>query len=242
MGDKITLLSVNDVFGFSCHKQLDCFNRCCRNLNQFLTPFDILCLKNHLGMTSGKFLSRYTSQQTGPQSGLPVIVLNPVNGAELQCPFVTPSGCRVYESRPSSCRMYPIARVITRCRKTHKVTEHFMLLEEPHCLGFSPHHTQTVGEWIINQGLAVYNAMNDMLMEIISLKNRRMPGPLDKRACHVFQMALYDLDAFRSHISENRLSDNLQLNPNTLAAVKKDDIKLLKLGHTWVKQMFLGVK
>ena len=135
MKDKITPLSADQVFRFVCHKQLACFNQCCRDLNQLLTPIDILRLKNHLGLSSGKFLSRYTSQLTGPQSGLPVIVLNSVNGSEAQCPFVTPSGCHVYESRPSSCRMYPIARAITRSRETHKVTEHFMLLM---CQDFQP--------------------------------------------------------------------------------------------------------
>jgi hypothetical protein len=138
--------------------------------------------------------------------------------------------------------MYPIARAITRSRETHKVTEHFMLLKEPHCLGFDQDYTQTVRQWIKNQGAAVCNAMNDMLMEIISLKNSHLPGPLDIRASYVFQMALYDLDAFRSHIVEKGLPDNLQLNPDMLAAAKKDDIQLLKLGHTWVKHELFGIK
>jgi Fe-S-cluster containining protein len=242
MNDKMAPLSADDRFRFSCHKHLDCFNQCCRNLNQFLTPFDVLRLKNHLGMSSGKFLARYTSHHTGPQSGLPVIALNPVYASESQCPFITPCGCSVYENRPSSCRMYPIARVITRSRKIDKITEHFMLLKESHCLGFDQENTQTVREWIENQGIAVYNEMNDMLMEIISLKNHHLPGPLDVKASHVFQMVLYDLDAFRAHIFGRGLLDNLQLSPAKLAGVKKNDIELLKLGHNWVKQELFGLK
>ena len=59
---------------------------------------------------------------------------------------------------------------------------------------------------------------------------------------NLFQMALYDLDAFRSHIVEKGLPNNLQLNPDMLAAVKKDDIQLVKLGHTWVKHEFFAIK
>ncbi|MEZ4604032.1 MAG: YkgJ family cysteine cluster protein [Desulfobacterales bacterium] len=32
------------------------------------------------------------------------------------CPFVTADGCRVYQNRPSSCRMYPLIRVVRRAR------------------------------------------------------------------------------------------------------------------------------
>lgn len=84
--------------------------------------------------------------------------------------------------------------------------------------------------------------MNDMLMEIISLKNHHLPSPLDVKASYVFQMALYDLDAFRAHIFGRGLLDNLQLSPAKLAAAKKNDIELLKLGHNWVKQELFSLK
>jgi uncharacterized protein len=51
-----------------------------------------------------------------------------------------------------------------------------MLLKEPHCKGFQTGNHQSVKEWIENQGLMIYNEMNDLLMEIISLKNITMPG------------------------------------------------------------------
>jgi hypothetical protein len=54
-------ISIDDTFKFSCSAKVPCFNECCQDLNQFLTPYDILCLKNHLGMTSGAFLERYTT-------------------------------------------------------------------------------------------------------------------------------------------------------------------------------------
>lgn len=239
MENNLAVLSRKDSFQFSCTKQLGCFNACCRDLNQFLTPFDILKLKNHLGMTSGDFLAHYTTQHTGPQSGLPIITLKPVGLSELKCPFVTPSGCSVYEARPSSCRIYPIVRTITRCRKTGSVTEYFTLLKEPHCQGLNQFKVQTVNEWMESQGLDSYNEMNDMLMEIISLKNIRMPGPLDTRFQFRFQTALYDLDLFKEHLFDRELREDQVPDSQPLSVIKNDEMELLKFSHRWIKQMLL---
>jgi len=231
-------LSIDDKFKFSCSEKVPCFNECCKDLNQFLTPYDILCLKNHLGMTSEAFLERYTTQHTGPETGFPVIALKPDDSLKLNCPFVTPSGCSVYDARPSSCRMYPLARAVSRCRKTGKTTEHFALMKEPHCRGFEQKKTHTVRQWVKGQKITKYNEMNDLLMEIISLKNSTMPGPLDIKSSHFFHIALYNLDGFRSHIFEKGLLDDFHLDSDTLEAVKNDDVELLKLGHRWIKQIF----
>jgi Fe-S-cluster containining protein len=233
-------ISIDDTFKFSCSAKVPCFNECCRDLNQFLTPYDILCLKNHLDMTSGAFLERYTTQHTGPETGLPVIALKPDDALNLKCPFVTPSGCSVYNARPSSCRMYPLARAVSRSRETGKVTEHFALIKESHCRGFEQETTQTVRQWIENQKIAGYIEMNDMLMEIISLKNRARPDPLDMKSNHFFHIALYDLDRFRPNIFEKGLLDNFHLDSDIMEAVKNDDVELLKLGHRWIKQMLIN--
>ena len=42
----------NDTFSFSCSKELECFNRCCRDINLFLTPYDILRIKRRLKIPS----------------------------------------------------------------------------------------------------------------------------------------------------------------------------------------------
>ncbi len=233
-------ISIDDTFKFSCSAKVPCFNDCCRDLNQFLTPYDILCLKNHLGMTSGAFLERYTTQHTGPETGLPVIALKPDDALKLKCPFVTQSGCSVYNARPSSCRMYPLARAISRCRETGRITEHFALIKESHCRGFEQETTQTVRQWIENQKIAGYNEMNDMLMEIISLKNHTRPGPLDMKSSHFFHIALYDLDRFRPHIFEKGLLDDFHLDSDILKAVKNDDVELLKLSHRWIKKILIN--
>jgi len=233
-------LSLNDYFRFSCSPGVTCFNECCQELNQYLTPYDILRLKNHLGLPSDLFLKRYTTKHTGPESGLPIITLKDRHGQDFMCPFITSEGCSVYEDRPSSCRSYPLVRVVSRLRETGRITEQYLLLKEAHCRGFEQEQNQTVKAWIDSQGLLIYNQMNDMMMEIIGLKNRLMPGKLDAKSDCAFHMACYDLDTFRYQIFENGILETQHLGAAALGPVKTDDIALLKLGLQWIKQHLLG--
>ncbi len=234
--NNIIALLPDDTFRFSCSKEVPCFNECCRDLNQFLTPYDILRLKNRLEISSGEFLKQYTVQHTGPESGLPVVILKPEKNPELKCPFVTPSGCSVYEDRPGSCRIYPLIRMLSRSRETGEMKEQYYLLKEPHCFGFAQNKIQSVREWIKSQGVEIYNEMNDLLMEIIALKNRYYPGVMDMKSAHLFYMACYDSDTFRTHVFENRLFDNLNLENKKSDIIKDDDSEFLRLSLVWLKQ------
>ena len=235
MEPDLTPISLQESFRFSCSPDVSCFNECCRELNQFLTPYDILRLKNHLGLSSGEFLRKHTSQHTGPESGLPIVTLKPKDSHKLTCPFVTDTGCRVYENRPASCRTYPLMRAVTRSRSTGEMTAQFMLLRESHCLGFEEGISRTLQQWVDEQGLAVYNENNDNLMQIISLKNRLIPGPLDLKSSHLFHTALYDLDNFRWQIQHNGLLDNFHINSRIMDAALKNDVALIELGMKWIK-------
>jgi Fe-S-cluster containining protein len=235
MEDEFRQLLPDEPFPFACHKTVACFNECCRDLNQSLTPYDLLRLKTGLGLSTTEFLTTYTRIHTGPETGLPVPTLRPRDNAGLTCPFVTPHGCRVYENRPSSCRIYPLARAISRSRRTGHIREHFALLKEPHCLGHAQDHTQTVREWIMHQGLEAYFRFNDMLIEIIALKNQTGREPLDVKARILFQTALYDIDAFRSQVFDQGLLDKFPVDSILLDSARTDDTALLHIGHAWVK-------
>jgi len=227
----------DEPFRFACSPEVTCFNECCRDLNQSLFPYDILRLKKGLGLSSSEFLKRYTTRHVGPESGLPIVTLKTTAAGRLTCPLVTEKGCRSYPDRPSSCRTYPLVRAISRCRETGKITERFALLKEPHCSGFKARKDQTVRQWINDQEIGAYNHINDKLMEIISIKSQLRPGPLDLKSRHLFCMALYDLDNFRTCIFENGLFDNFEMNPQKLETARTDDTALLEVGMQWVKQV-----
>jgi Fe-S-cluster containining protein len=228
---EILQIDPDEPFRFACDPQVPCFNACCRELNQFLTPYDILRLKTALGLSSGDFLRRFTRTHIGPQTGLPVVSLVPGDARRRTCPFLTRQGCRVYADRPASCRTYPLMRIVRRCRETGRVTEEFMLLKEPHCLGFEAAAQQTPREWIQNQGAGRYNRFNDLMMAVIRVKNRRSghtpPGP---QVLRHLRLALYDLDAFRLGLQSGGFSGRPEADPELLAAAIADDESLLKVG------------
>jgi uncharacterized protein len=193
-----------------------------------------------MGISAHDFLNRYTTQHTGPESGLPVVRIKEKTEDAFKCTFVTAEGCSVYHDRPSSCRAYPIARAVTRNRQSGILTEHFMLVKEPHCKGFETGKHQFVKEWIKNQGLLIYNEMNDLMMEIISLKNQTMRGPLDIKSRHFFHMACYDIDSFRDKIFNKGLLDPESYDEGLLSKAKEDDTALLKISLFWIQKMIFG--
>lgn len=127
-------------------------------------------------------------------------------------------------------------RAVSRSRSTGELTAHYVVLREPHCLGFEKGRTQSPRQWTDEQGLAVYNENNDKLMKIISLKNRLIRGALDHESGRRFHAALYDLDNFRSQIQHTDLLANFRLNSRIMDAALSDDVALLDLAIQWVER------
>jgi uncharacterized protein len=240
MSEDMIPVMPDEEFTFECSPAISCFNECCRDLNQFLTPYDILRLKNNLKIKSSEFLRKYTSMHKGPGTGLPVITFKPDPDSNHACPFVTGQGCSVYDDRPASCRMYPLARAIARSRETGEITEYFALIEEPHCKGMGEKKARTVKQWIDSQGVEIYNKMNDKMMEIISLKNAMIPGNLVGLQEDYFYLACYDLDGFREKIFNNDLLSDIDVPKDVLEKIKEDDLALLDFGFEWIKYYLFG--
>jgi len=241
MPEDMVPVAPGSLIKFRCDPENECFNDCCRDLNQALTPYDILRLRKNLGMTSQDFLKKYTSLHHGPKSGLPVVEFKPNPETGHACPFVTPEGCSVYKDRPASCRMYPLARAITRSRETGEVSEFFALIEEPHCKGFGVKSGLTVQEWLKGQDIQTHNEENDKLMGLISLKNRILPGKLEGNQADKFYLALYDLDEFRTRIFNQNLLEALKVPKTVLEKIRNNDEDLLDFGLAWVKYVLFGI-
>jgi Fe-S-cluster containining protein len=232
-------IETEETFRFACHGEVPCFNHCCRDLNQALTPYDVLCLKNYLNVASREFIRTYAVIFAGPSTGLPVASLRFSDDEKKRCPFVTPEGCSVYAARPSSCRIYPLARAVRRDRADGRISEHFAVVREPHCRGFEQQGDQTVRQWIADQGLQTYLAMNDALMELIALKNRLRPGPLSSEHAQWAQMAMYDVETLRETALAGRLPganrDGLPPLPSSA-----DDRQWLQWGLRWLNRLLFG--
>ena len=70
-------LAQTDTFTFRCHKDLTCFNQCCRNLNLFLYPYDVLRLKTALEISSDLFIERFVDVVLRKGSFFPDVLLRP---------------------------------------------------------------------------------------------------------------------------------------------------------------------
>ncbi len=233
-------VALDDPMQFSCGPENPCFNQCCRDLNQALTPYDILRMKAALNLSSKAFLREYTSRHTGPGSGLPVLAFKANPATDYACPFVTASGCSIYYDRPASCRMYPLARAVAKDRATGEIVEYFALIEEDHCKGFGVQDGVTIAQWLKGQDVALHNAQNDKILELISLKNQIRPGKLDPAEEDIFYMALYDLDDFKYQIAEKGLLSSLKLSGEYVKKILADDLTLLNFGIAWIKYQLFG--
>jgi hypothetical protein len=238
--EELLPLAPHETFAFECSAQRPCFNACCRDLNQFLSPYDVLRLKNHLGLSSGDFLARFTTSHDGPATGLPVVCFKLDHAQKWACPFVSAAGCTVYEHRPSSCRTYPLARTVARDRATGQIRVYHYLLEEPHCEGFSHGRQWTAEQWLEDQRAGPYLEANDWFLDIIALKSQKGPGALDLAQRHLVFTALYDLDNFRRQIFEEGLLMRLGPPGRFLDTIRLDDLALLQFGHSWVKAKVFG--
>ena len=227
-------LEGQDRFQFDCSPQVTCFNACCRDLNQFLYPYDIIRIKKALQISSGEFLREYTTRHVGPETGLPIVSLKPKSNQSLACPFVTPQGCGVYPGRPASCRLYPLARAISRQPETGVIHEHFALIKENHCCGFQKGTDRTAHQWMEEQGVIEYNCHNDRMITILGLKRQHHPQPLDLAQTHLFYRTLYDLDHFRASLDQQGVFQKLRTTENLCNAALKDDAELLTMAERWV--------
>jgi hypothetical protein len=80
-------IEAEDTFSFRCHPGIGCFNRCCRNLNLFLYPYDVLRLKNALGISSDEFLDQYVDVVLRSGNFFPEVLLRMSPNEEKDCTY-----------------------------------------------------------------------------------------------------------------------------------------------------------
>lgn len=229
-------LQHGDSFQFRCHPGVSCYLNCCHKLELRLYPYDILCLKNKLGCSSGEFLERYTRLGVGVHPYFPAVMLNMAESDEAPCPFLTEAGCSVYTDRPSACRTYPVERGVGKEGRGAKLKSQYSLVRHPYCKGHEEEHSCTIRQWKREQRLDAYNLFNDLWAEVDAFfagdpwQGEGHAGPRQQLAF----MVCYNIDAFRAYCSENRLSKQYRIDRDRRRRIERDDAELLKFGFDWL--------
>lgn len=228
------------TFSFACHARLSCFNECCRDLKLVLTPYDILRLKKQLGLSSTEFLDRYGAVEAFAHNNFPGVFLKMNDDEGRTCPFVAPQGCRVYPDRPGACRIYPVGRGSSKTKGQPETRELFFTIREDHCLGFSEPKSWSVETWMDDQGLAPYNAFNDLWMEIITRKGSLGAEDTVEKKLQMFFLASYNLDRFRQFVLQTRFLERFEVPEPMVKQIGEDDEALLRLALSWMRFALWG--
>lgn len=230
-------LEDHDTFRFRCHPGLACFNQCCRNLNLFLYPYDVLRLKGCLGLTSDEFLDTHVDVVLRPGSHFPDVLLHMADNAQQTCPFLTDSGCSVYPDRPDACRTFPVeqGRFYDAGRRQTRMAHFFR--PPDFCQGQHEDQEWTPGTWAQDQQARAYHRMTRRWAELRVMFQQDPwagQGPEGARAKMAF-MATYNLDRFRQFVFESTFLKRYRVKPKLIQRIQRDEAELLLLGFDWVR-------
>jgi len=224
-----------DKFRFACHKGLACFTQCCADVNIFLTPYDIIRIKNRLNISSGEFLEKYTVVPFTQEQRIPIVVLRMDDEKDKRCPFVGPEGCTIYKDRPWSCRMYPLGFASPKDGPGNVEKEFYFLMEEGDCAGFADGKELTVREWLEEQGILEYNEKGEPFKEI-TLHDGLLKGEtLDPEKMDMLYMGCYDLDKFRRFVFESKFLHYFEVDEEVVEKIRTDDVELMKFAFRWLR-------
>jgi len=191
-------------------------------------------MKNHLKITSGEFLAKYTLVPFNRNQNLPVVVLK-MNEDDKRCPFVADEGCSIYKDRPWSCRMYPLGLASPKKEACPDEQEFYFLMQEGDCKGFTDGRELTVRDWLEDQGIIPYNEIGELLKAITLHSHFGRGRILDPDEMEMFYMACYDIDKFRRFVFESSFLKSFDVEDDVIDKIRTDDVELLKFAFRWLR-------
>ncbi len=226
-------MEAEQTFKFNCSPGVSCFTQCCQDVTIVLTPYDILRLKNGAGVPSDEFIDKYTTVVHGEKRLIPMVVLK-MDEETKRCPFVSDKGCTVYADRPWPCRMFPL--------DMNDDGTFGFIADTSRCHGFQEDENWIIGEWLIEQGIPIYDEVNHLFSEVTS-PLRAQELDIDNPKIHqmVF-MALYNLDKFRDFVFKSTFLDRFEVDDLTIEKIKRNELELLKFAFDWIKFGVFGQK
>ena len=235
-------LTLDSPLQFECHPGVSCFTACCHNIKIILTPYDILVLRRRLDMPAHEFITLYTEPTYLEITDMPGVQIK-LTGENNGCPFVTPEGCTVYTDRPSACRYYPVGMADFHEGGKDDAAEEkfFFLVKEPHCKGHEEPKRWTIRDWRADQGVDVRDEMNkEWLRLVMRRKSFGLQATLSDAAKRMFFMASTDLDTFRKFVFESSFLDTYEVDADTVAKIREDDVELMLFSFRYLANTLFG--
>lgn len=237
------ILTPDSKLRFNCHKGISCFNACCKTADITLAPYDVVRLKQHLGMTSEEFLKAHAVPFPMDQDQVPGLKMRTDESGA--CLFLDPeNGCSVYEDRPTVCRYYPLALLNIREKDSSEAKTQYSLVKEEYCKGHEEDREITVAQYREEQGCDEFDFYNKEWYELILKKKSAGPGvgKPNEMSLQLFFMASFNTDMFRRFVLSDKFRASYDLPEETYEQVEKDDVALLQLGYKLMRQALFGEK
>jgi hypothetical protein len=235
-----TILEPTAEIQFRCHKGISCFNECCKHADIQLTPYDIIRLKDNLGLSATEFLKQHTVPFEMDKDGLPGVKLR--TDDEGACLFVTEEGCSVYQDRPTACRYYPVGHMAVHMAGAKDDEARYFLVKEDHCKGHEEDRGISISDYRKEQEVEVYDQLNREYLQLILKKKSAGPtiGRPSDTSLQFFFMCAYDLDRLRRYVLSDAFRAAYDLEESFYATVEKEDIALMQFGIRLLKQVLFG--
>ncbi len=226
---------------FSCHKGISCWNACCANIDISLTPYDIVRLKKHLGISSTDFLREYTVPYEMEKDGLAGVKLRPIENGSA-CRFMQPEGCGVYADRPTACRYYPVALLSLRRQDEYIDRQSYAIVKEAHCKGHEVARPINIDDYRKEQGVVEYDDLARGWRQLVLKKKSSGPsiGAPSLKSRQLFFMACYDIDTFHSFVESDAFGKLFKLGADEKAMLMADDVELMQFAFRFLKQVMFG--
>ena len=172
-------ISGDEVVQFRCTMS----GNCCRNMEIFLNPYDILQLTTVLNKATGDIIRDDLIFLKGKEQLFSRPVLK---GARLgTCTFNKERKCTIHPSRPLSCRLFPLARV----------NQEFYLQETDYCLGIRQDYKQSLAEYLKQEESQEWLSLSEACHQVIREGEESLKGvDPDPFLIRLIELMLYDYD------------------------------------------------
>ncbi len=232
--EKPVRMAPEHAFKFNCAPGVPCFTRCCRDVTIVLTPYDVLRMKNALDISSDEFLDQYTIIVQKEKRLIPMVVIK-MDEDSKKCPFVSDeTGCAIYEDRPWPCRMFPL--------EMNDDGTFGIISDRDFCKGFEEDQQLIISEWLLEQGIPIYDEMNALFTQVTSPLRAEELDIDNPKIYKMTFMALYNLDKFRDFVFKSTFLNRFEVDDLTIEKIKRRDIELLKFAFDWIKFGVFGQK